>query len=157
MQGVEHILHPPPTLSLHDDVHLELTIVDSRQGGLTLVGGGAVSSSVGGSCASCQVLTFGCAGVGLAATGRAISTLDGSIRDDVLPLVAIHAHRAGDPGSTVVVAVLVLSRTQEGQGHRWHEAALVGGGGVLVVMGTVLSHMQQGWRILDEMGRGGEM
>jgi hypothetical protein len=26
-----------------------------------------------------------------------------------------------------------------------------------VVMGTVLSHMQQGWRILDEMGRGGEM
>jgi hypothetical protein len=26
-----------------------------------------------------------------------------------------------------------------------------------VVMGTVLNHMQQGWRILDEMGRGGEM
>ena len=156
MQGVEHILHPPPTLSLHDDVHLELAIVDSSQGGLTLVGGGAVSSSVGGSRACCQVLlTFGCAGVGL---GAIISTLlDGIRDDDVLPLTAIHAHRAADPGSTVVVIVLVLNRTQEGQGHRWHEAALVGGGGVLVVMGTVLSHMPKGWRILEEMGRGGEM
>jgi hypothetical protein len=26
-----------------------------------------------------------------------------------------------------------------------------------VVMGTVLSHMPKGWRILEEMGRGGEM
>ena len=152
----EQILHPLPALSLRDDVRLGVAaVVSSSHGALTL--GEAISSGGGGSCfPRCWVLTFGFVGVGLAAAGQTmLPTLDGIREDDVLPFAGIHAHRAANPGSTVVV----LSGTQEGHGRRRREAAFVGGGGgaLVVVMGTVLSH-DKARRILDFWTRrGGEM